>query len=62
MKKKTIIPPKYYHLFPYSYRSLVVESISEQTLPEIRIRTGERINIQNREAEIITFYKNISRL
>ena len=62
MKTKRFIPAEYRHWLPYTYTHLEKQETSDNQPAELAIRKGMMSKIQNNESQIITFYKNISRL
>lgn len=62
MTPKKLIPFKYQHALPYTYTQLFKPTIFNEDKKQINMRRGKLANIQNENAQIITFYKNISRL
>lgn len=62
MKTKKLIPLEYQHWLPYTYTHLERQEIPDSQPAELAIRKGVMPKIQNSESQIITFYKNISRL
>jgi len=62
MKIKKLIPAEYRHWLPYTYTHLEKQETSGSQPTELEIRKGKMSKIQNDKSQIITFYKNISRL
>ena len=62
MKTTKLIPAEYRHWMPYTYTHLEKQEESSRKLTDLKVRKGAMPSIQNNESQIITFYKNISRL